>query len=384
MSSRYYIFPVPTRGPFFVGDGVYGNEDFSGVITGVGGQATAERSPVSDDSASGDWSGTFGSRYQLVDDYPDPTGIDYLQFGPTAGHICFGFSPFNVPVGATIHAVQILVYITEVAGGTNRWYGRAKVGGNYYNDATAHFPTSTQWSQQSARLSSNPKTGLPWTVDDVNGAGANALQGFGAYSTDVSPAIRFSSMALQVIYSIDSPEDDYVDIDFYPGSTEYPAIGSLFRHGDTGYGLAYVLPWDDARSGYLYPDPYGPINYGSPTYPDNPIPLLPGDLVTDYESDLTVMDVVTEATAGSFKGEAAPGYGKMSYAGGQVLWVNRGGQWFSSETWPRDPMYLPSMQLVPKYNVRITSLTGELFPVAGYDLPYREKVKMKLLIRGEA
>ena len=39
---------------------------------------------------------------------------------------------------------------------------------------------------------------------------------------------------------------------------------------------------------------------------------------------------------------------------------------------------------VQNYNVRIMSLTGELFPVAGYEQPYREKVKMKLLLRGVA
>jgi hypothetical protein len=37
-----------------------------------------------------------------------------------------------------------------------------------------------------------------------------------------------------------------------------------------------------------------------------------------------------------------------------------------------------------KYNVRIMSLTGKLFDVAGYDQPYRKNVKMKLLLRGEA
>ena len=39
---------------------------------------------------------------------------------------------------------------------------------------------------------------------------------------------------------------------------------------------------------------------------------------------------------------------------------------------------------VPNYNVRILSLTGDLFDVAGYDQPYRKNIEMKLLIRGEA
>ena len=48
-----------------------------------------------------------------------------------------------------------------------------------------------------------------------------------------------------------------------------------------------------------------------------------------------------------------------------------------------NPQYAPEIPGTI-YNVRITSLTGELFPVAGYELPYREKVKMKLLLRGAA
>jgi hypothetical protein len=39
---------------------------------------------------------------------------------------------------------------------------------------------------------------------------------------------------------------------------------------------------------------------------------------------------------------------------------------------------------VPNYNVRIMSLTGELFDVAGYEQTHRENVKMKLLLRGVA
>jgi hypothetical protein len=380
MSTRYYTFQIPGNDPLLIGDSisalVYA---WSGRVSGAGGQAASERAPTSDDSVSGDWSGTPGSRYQLVDDYPDPTGIDYLQFGPTAGNICFGFSPLSVPSGATIHAVNILVYVTEVAGGTNRWYGRVKAGGNYYNDTQAHFPTSTQWSYQTARFSNNPKTGLPWTADDVNGVGANALQGFGIYSTDVNPAIRFSSVQLQVVYSVAYAGDPYIDAEHNAGVTAYPNIGDIFFVAATGIGGALIIPWDETRSGYLYPDPYVRINY------DSNLVIQAGDIVYDYDGGYIVVhaDEVVEAGAGWFKGEANVGNEKLTYAGGQNLYVNRGGQWFYGTTLPRDPLYLPSaLQSVSKYNVRIMSLTGELFPVAGYEQPYREKVKMKLLIRG--
>jgi hypothetical protein len=46
---------------------------------------------------------------------------------------------------------------------------------------------------------------------------------------------------------------------------------------------------------------------------------------------------------------------------------------------PTIPLTTPSRYL--RYSVRMTSLIGELFDVAGYDLAYRRNVKMKLLIR---
>lgn len=53
--------------------------------------ATQTRAPTSDYNFTGTWTGTDGSRYTLVDDYPDTTPDDYLDHGTVAGYIQFGF-----------------------------------------------------------------------------------------------------------------------------------------------------------------------------------------------------------------------------------------------------------------------------------------------------
>jgi hypothetical protein len=365
-----------------IGDQIYVQEGIAwgGKVSGASGQATKERVPTSDESASGTWSGSSGTRYQSVDDHPDLAASDYLEHGTTAGNICFGFPAFDVPIGATIIAVQVRVVHAEPVVGTNRWYGRVKVGGNYYNSSDYYNPTAT-YRESISRFMANPKTGFPWTVDDVNGVGANALQAFGINSTDANPVFRISSVQLLVLYSVAYSGDPYIDVEHDAGVTEYPNTGDVFRNANTGIGSALVIPWDETRSGYLYPDPYVRINY------DSNWAIQVGDIVYDDEGGWGIMhaDEVLEAGAGWFKGEAYVGNEKMTYAGGQNLWVNSGGQWFYATTLPRDPAYWPSaLQSISKYNVRIMSLTGELFPVAGYEQPYRKKVIMKLLIRGTA
>ena len=62
--------------------------------------ATDARNPTSDEAVSGTWTGTAGSRFAVVDDYPDSSGADELTHGTTAGNLTFGFSAFAVPAGA--------------------------------------------------------------------------------------------------------------------------------------------------------------------------------------------------------------------------------------------------------------------------------------------
>jgi len=162
---------------------------------------TQIRAPTSDDSVAGTWTGTAGTRYQAVDDYPDTTPADYLEHGTVAGNIAFGFAAFNISAGSTGISVQVQYYDAEPAAGTNRSYARLKVGGNYYNHGSYHNPAGTTYTAREYGWATNPKTGLDWTVDDINGVGANALQAFGLYTSDANPKWRVSCIQLQVTYT---------------------------------------------------------------------------------------------------------------------------------------------------------------------------------------
>jgi hypothetical protein len=160
---------------------------------------TATRDPTSDEAVSGTWSGSAGSRWTLVDDYPSASSADALTHGTTAGNITFGYSVFAIPAGSINISVQVLYYDGEASNGANNIGGRLKVGGNYYNAAT-HNPSGTGGTSRSDNWATNPKTSAAWTVDDINGVGTNALQAFGLVSTDANPTCWCSSIRLQVTY----------------------------------------------------------------------------------------------------------------------------------------------------------------------------------------
>jgi hypothetical protein len=162
--------------------------------------ATQTRAPTSDEAASGTLTGSAGSRWTLVDDHPDTTGADSITFGTTTAQITFGFSAFSVPVGATSISVQVQYYDGEAANGANNCAGRIKVGTAYFNAAT-HNPSGTGWTSREDNWATNPATSAAWTVDQVNGIGANALAAFGIGSTDSNPTFRVSSVRLQVTYT---------------------------------------------------------------------------------------------------------------------------------------------------------------------------------------
>lgn len=164
--------------------------------------ATATRAPTSDEAVSGTWNGSAGTRYTVVDDYPDTTPTDTLLHGTTtAGNLTFGFSAFSIPAGATNISVQVMYYDQKTASQACTSAGRLKVGGTYYN-ATTHNPAQS-YTQRTDDWTTNPKTSAAWTVAQVNGTdGTNALQAFGFFSNDANPSINYSSVQIQVTYTV--------------------------------------------------------------------------------------------------------------------------------------------------------------------------------------
>jgi hypothetical protein len=168
--------------------------------------AELTRAPTSDEAVSGTWSGSAGSRYTVVADHPDATGSSELTHGTTAGNLTFGFSALNVPSGASVAAVRVDYYDYKTASQACNIGARLKVGGSYYN-ASTHNPGNGS-ANRALRTDSwtvNPATGVAWTVDDVNGAGAAPLQAFGWISTDASPTVVLASIQVRVEYTESAP-----------------------------------------------------------------------------------------------------------------------------------------------------------------------------------
>lgn len=162
--------------------------------------ATQTRNPTSDEAASGTLSGSAGTRWQLVDDYPDTSGTDSLSFGTATAQITFGYTAFSIPADSTSISVQVLYHDGEAANGANNCGGRLKCGTSYFN-ATTHNPSGTGWTSRSDNFATNPATSQGWTVDQINSVGASALAAFGIGSTDSNPAFRVSGVQLQVTYT---------------------------------------------------------------------------------------------------------------------------------------------------------------------------------------
>lgn len=164
--------------------------------------ATTTRNPTSDDAVSGTWTGSAGSRYTVVDDYPDSGGADSLTCS-AAGALTHGFSAFSVPTGATSISVQVLYYDQKSGSPSSAIQARLKVGGNYYaGPGGTHNPSNGTWVARSDNWTTNPKTTAAWTVAQVNGTdGTNDLQAFGVDVTDASPNVLVSSVQLQVTFT---------------------------------------------------------------------------------------------------------------------------------------------------------------------------------------
>lgn len=162
--------------------------------------ANQTRAPTSDQSASGTWTGSAGTRYQAVDDYPDTSGADVLTHGTTSGAIQFGFSAFSVPSTAVISSVSVQYYDSKNAAQSCNIGARITVNGTAYS-ASTHNPSNGTITAREDVWATNPDTGAAWTVADVNGTGSNPLQYFGVQSTDANPTINLTSIQLVVTYT---------------------------------------------------------------------------------------------------------------------------------------------------------------------------------------
>lgn len=172
-------------------------------LAGASAPASQTRRPTGDGAVAGTWITypiTGQPRYAQVDEEP-PSDTDYIYcITATGGYSMYTFPAFTIPDGATITSV-VLEYRARRAAGSGNTDAQASlmVGGTRYNSGRNNVTTT--WTTYSYTWANNPRTGLPWTVDDVNGVGTNALQQFGNFTADSYPYLMISYCKLTVNYT---------------------------------------------------------------------------------------------------------------------------------------------------------------------------------------
>jgi hypothetical protein len=160
-------------------------------------RSTQERVPVSDNQTSGTW--TTSPFWSKVDETTHDDS-DYIV-GVANGYQTFNFTPFTVPSDAAIQNLTVYLRARDDSTGNNEIRASIKVNGVTCNSTTSNNPGSS-FTTYSYSFTTNPRTGAAWTVDDINGTGANPLQAFGVWGIDLDPDIRVSMVYAQANYSL--------------------------------------------------------------------------------------------------------------------------------------------------------------------------------------
>jgi len=141
--------------------------------------------------------------------------------GTATTYRLFTFPAFTVPAGSTITNLAIYYRACDVATvpGTNNIRAAIKSGGSYYATTDAGQNPGATFTTYSYTFATNPKTTAAWTLDDINGVGANPLQQFGISSSDLSPNAGISMVYAQVNYVTANNERIRVQVSWDGGTT---------------------------------------------------------------------------------------------------------------------------------------------------------------------
>ncbi len=125
--------------------------------------------PTSDTEVSGlkDKQGGTSDLYGSIDEQPHNSDADYI-WGDTSGQYgLFGCADLpSLPAGASVVSVWVeAVAMKTDAGGANAYLGISEGGTTTWGDP---IPLSTSYNRiRSARYTTNPRTGSPWSVAQV-------------------------------------------------------------------------------------------------------------------------------------------------------------------------------------------------------------------------
>lgn len=164
--------------------------------------ATSQRVPIGDVLAQ--WSRSAGAvNYPLVDD-PTPDDDATYTYTPTQTHMdLFDCTAFAIPSGSLITNVKVYGRFKRMeAGGDYIVRELVRVNGVTYIGSPQDLPMGypTPYVDRSYTWATNPNTGQPWTVDDVNGVGSNPLQTFGYECIGFQKTVRCTQVYIEVNY----------------------------------------------------------------------------------------------------------------------------------------------------------------------------------------
>jgi hypothetical protein len=139
-------------------------------------------------------------RYAGIDETTADDGDFMTGTTDGGGYALFAFPAFSIPVGSPINYLRIYYRAIDASSGNNNIRAAIKVGSTVYNTTDSGNNPGSSFNTYYYDFSTNPKTGLAWTINDINGFGANALQQFGVSSTDLNPDIQVSMVYAVVNY----------------------------------------------------------------------------------------------------------------------------------------------------------------------------------------
>ncbi len=167
--------------------------------------ATQTQRPTGDLSGSGTWNifpAAPATYYDKVNEAVADDDSSYI-YCATAGRRLFSFPAFSIPAGATVSQLSITYRHKKIAAAACNIRSALQVGGTIYETTDPGVdPTNGVWNTRTYSYANNPDTAASWTVDQINGVGANALQAFGVRSSDATPDPYVTQVYAEVTYTV--------------------------------------------------------------------------------------------------------------------------------------------------------------------------------------